>query len=631
MKHIYLMLIAAFFSFSTMSAQAVNLAIPGTLAETIAGMGYFTSLTVTGTLDSSDFMTLGDILNLETLDISGVTVVNNRVPTNAFFNALNLQSVKLPPAVTSIGAYAFCGCSKLAQLELPASLKVIDIYAFTQCSKLTPLDLPASLEKIGSASFANCILLTQIYIPSNVSFIGPSAFSYTNVTAFTVDPASQYFIAENGVLFNKDKTILYFYPGQKTALDYTIPSTVETLAYGSFNGISRLRTITIPASVQELYELPFTSCSDLTNIQVAAENLNYASLNGVLFNKEKTILIKAPMQKGGIFEVPASVSYIAEYAFHGNRNMEEIILPQNLDSIGAYAFDGCSNLGSLNLPEDLKEIQVGAFSSCQQFERMLVPLNVDSLPHDVFKGNGYLKTLILPSKLKYFEYTNLNSCGNIDSIWINAIIPPVVPAPYDFTRIETIYSTLYVPQGSLAAYSSHDFWKHFPIEEIEYSLELSDNSFNSEIAGLESEFSINSNTEWTISANQNWIHISKQKGWFDGKIEITVDANSGITREGVITVSGLGVESKTIEIQQAGLASAINEPDAESVKISLDPQGSYLWVENASGLKLSVYSISGECLVMTDLKSDYEVLDMQNMPSGIYLVKAGMHSVKVSK
>lgn len=163
------------------------------------------------------------------------------------------------------------------------------------------------------------------------------------------------------------------------------------------------------------------------------------------------------------------------------------------------------------------------------------------------------------------------------------------------------------------------------------TMELSDNSFNSEIARLESVFSINSNTEWTISANQNWIHISKQKGCFDGTIGITIDANSGIIREGVITVSGQGVESKTIEIQQAGLASGINEKDEEAVKISLDQEKGYLQVENASGLKLSVYSISGECLMMKDLKSDYEAIDIQNLPSGIYLVKAGIHSVKVSK
>lgn len=631
MKHIYLMLIAAFFSFSTMSSQAVNLAIPGTLAETIAGMGYFTSLIVTGTLDSSDLMTLGDITNLETLDMSEVTVVNNRVPKSAFINDVYLKSVKLPTTVTEIGAYAFYGCANLAQLELPTSLKILEAHAFYNCSKLTQINFPASIEKIGFAAFANCSLISQIHIPSNVSFIGANAFSYTNVSSYTVDALNQYFTVDDGVLFNKNKTILYSYPTQKAAINYTIPSTVKTIDYGAISGIRNLRSITIPESVEELYDMPFSSCSSLSTIQVDANNLNYASLNGVLFNKEMTILIEAPMKKSGIFEVPATVSYISDYAFSGNKMIDEIILPQNLDSIGINAFFGCENLNSLLLPDNLKEIHTGAFNSCSQIQRVMVPLGVDSLPEDVFVRCLTLKTLILPSNLKYFSYTNLHKCSNIDSLWINAVIPPTVPAPYDFTYIDTIYSTLYVPKGSLAAYKNHNFWKHFPTEEIEYSLELSDNSFNSEIAGLTSEFSINSNTEWTISANQNWIHISKQKGWFDGKIGITVDANSGITREGVITVSGLGAESKTIEIQQAGLANGINEPDEESVKISLDRQGDYLSVENASGLKLSVYSISGECLIMKDLKSDYEVLDIQSMPSGIYLVKAGMHSVKVSK
>lgn len=631
MKYFYLILMAALLNTHSMSALTVHITTPGTLDDAIAGQGTIKDLTVTGTIDSTDFMTMGDIFVLENLDLSGATVVNNRVPREAFIFHFYLTSVILPPTVTGIGAYAFCNCSKLAQLELPTSLKVIDTYAFAMCSKLTQLDLPASVEKIGGASFVSCILLSQIHIPSNVSYIGPTAFSYNNVTAYTVDALNQYFTVQDGVLFNKDMTILCFYPSQKTALSYTIPATVETLAYGAFDGIGRLRTINIPASVKEIYVRPFTSCPDLTTIQVDADNLNYASLNGVLFNKEMTILIKAPVQKNGVFEVPASVRYISEYAFHGNGNMEEIILPQDLDSIGAYAFSGCLSLGSLNLPEHLKEIQVGAFSSCKQFERMMIPTGIDSLPVDVLLNCESLKTLILPSALKNFSYTNLNGCSAIDSIWTNSTVPPTVSTPFNFSRIDTIYSTLYVPKGSLAAYKSHNFWKHFPTAEIDYTLELSDNSINSEIAGLESNVSINSNTEWTISSSQNWIHVSKQKGWFDGTIEITIDANSGITRQGAVTVSGLGVESKTIEIHQAGLASGINEPDAESVKISMDRERNFLYLENASGLKLSIYNISGECLIMKDLKSDYEVLDMQNMPSGIYLVKAGLHSVKVSK
>lgn len=631
MKHVYIILTAVLFSFSSLTAQTVHVTVPGSLDDEIDGLGQIHDLTVTGTIDSSDFMTLGDIFTLENLDLSGATVVNNRVPRETFFYQFFLVSVKLPPTVTAIGAYAFLGCSNLVELELPASLKVIDIYAFAQCSKLTQLDLPASVEKIDAASFVNCSKLAQVNIPSNVSYIGPVAFCYTNITAFTADPSNQYFTAEDGVLFNKAKTILYFYPSKKTAIIYTIPSGVETISYGAFDGIANLSTINIPASVKEIYIRPFGSCPNLTTIQVDPDNLNYASLSGILFNKEKTTLIKAPMQKNGIYEVPASVRYISEYAFYGNQYMEEIILPQNLDSIGAYAFASCVTLASLNLPENLKKIHLGAFSSCKKFERMMVPMGVDSLPVDVFVRNELLKTLILPSGLKFFSYTNLNFCDNMDSIWINAVIPPSIPAPFYFDEIETTNSTLYVPKGSLAAYSSHDFWKHFPIEEINYTLELSDNSINSELAGLVSDFSINSNTEWTISSNQNWIHINKLKGWFDGEIGVTIDANSGTARQGAVTVTGLGVESKTVEIHQAGLASGIDTPMEEEVKISLDPESNYLWVENASGLKLTVYSISGECLIMKDLKSDHETLDMQNVPSGIYLVKAGVYSVKVSK
>ena len=104
---------------------------------------------------------------------------------NLYLNNELVQDLTIPEGVTSIGNYAFYGCSSLTNIEIPSSVKIIGDWVFRGCSSLISIEIPSSVKIIGDWAFSNCSSLTNIEIPSSVTSIGEYAFygcsSLTNI------------------------------------------------------------------------------------------------------------------------------------------------------------------------------------------------------------------------------------------------------------------------------------------------------------------------------------------------------------------------------------------------------------------------------------------------------------------
>ena len=108
-----------------------------------------------------------------------------------FYNCSRLKSINLPNSVTSIGAYAFYYCYNLKSITLPSSLKTIEQYAFYEASGWSEsLTLPSTITTIGAAAFGLCIPITSITIPYSVTSIGASAFNISSLTDIYVSWSS---------------------------------------------------------------------------------------------------------------------------------------------------------------------------------------------------------------------------------------------------------------------------------------------------------------------------------------------------------------------------------------------------------------------------------------------------------
>ena len=177
----------------------------------------------------------------------------------------------------------------------------------------------------GAYTFSMCNNLTSITIPSTVSYINFfNFFSIEKLEAFRVDDDNNYYSSEAGVLYNKDKSILYFSPCNKRG-SFTIPSSVETIADRAFFR-SQLSELTIPNSVTKIDEMAFSYCMNLSSVVI-----------------------------------PNSITEIAQRTFSSCNNLTSLIIPNSVTSIGWLALEGCRNLTSLVIPASVTEIALKAF------------------------------------------------------------------------------------------------------------------------------------------------------------------------------------------------------------------------------------------------------------------------------
>ena len=140
-----------------------------------------TNLTITGTIDATDFKAMRDDMPLlATLDLSGATIAEytgtegtanttsitypkNTVPENAFLGKLSLTTITLPVGTTAIADYAFYFCKGLTgTIDLPTSIKSIGNLAFTYCSGISAVTIPASVTSMGTMAFMSCSALLNV-------------------------------------------------------------------------------------------------------------------------------------------------------------------------------------------------------------------------------------------------------------------------------------------------------------------------------------------------------------------------------------------------------------------------------------------------------------------------------------
>ena len=143
----------------------------------------------------------------------------------------------------------------------------------------------------------------------------------------------------------------------------TIPDSVTSIGSGAFQNCTSLTSITIPDSVTSIGIGAFYNCTSLTKIEVGVENVNYANVSGVLFNKDKTLLHAYPAGKAGAnYVIPDSVTSIGNYAFAFCESLTSITIPDSVTSIGDYAFRDCNSLTSVTFQGVAPSVGSEAFS-----------------------------------------------------------------------------------------------------------------------------------------------------------------------------------------------------------------------------------------------------------------------------
>ena len=172
----------------------------------------------------------------------------------------SVKKVVIEDDVTSIGNYAFSGCSSLTDITLPSSVTSIKSCAFYKCSQLASIEIPSSVTSIGNSAFQNCTGLTSITIPESVTSIGDSAFrNCTGLTSITISDR----VTSIGN---------YVFWGCSNLTSIVIPDSVTSIGVLAFNDCSSLTSITIPDSVTSIGYAAFSDCSSLKIISLSCKS-----------------------------------------------------------------------------------------------------------------------------------------------------------------------------------------------------------------------------------------------------------------------------------------------------------------------------------------------------------------------
>ena len=343
----------------------------------------------------------------------------------AFWGCTSLKSLVIPDSVTSIGNEAFSGCRSLRCVVISDGVISIGNYAFWGCKSLKSLVIPDSVTHIGNGAFNGCESLENLVLPESVVSIIGNPFSGWNGELKCLSP---YFIYEDKVLFDKDKSKIIAFRDKNTT-SYVIPDSVSCIEFGAFWKCYSLKRLVLPDSVSSIGDWAFWNCRSLTDI-VIPDSVN--SIGDRVFSgccSLKSLVI------------PDSVSSIGERAFEDCTSLSSLVIPDGVTCIGNCAFRGCYSLSNIVIPNGVTSIEDCAFSRCKSLVEVVIPDSVTSIGYWAFDGCRSLNDIIIPDSVNSIGYSAFEDCSSLSSL----VIPNSVTSigdrafwgcsfPYDFKQ-----------------------------------------------------------------------------------------------------------------------------------------------------------------------------------------------------
>ena len=233
---------------------------------------------------------------------------------------------------------------------------------YSQRDLITKVEISAGITDIGDNAFSECSSLTSISIPNSITTIKNSAFW-----------------------------------GCSSLTSISIPNSVTTIGNYAFKECFSLTSISISNSVTTIGGNALDGCSSLERIEVSPDNLNFSSdSDGVLFSKDKTVLIKYPEgKKEKAYSIKSSVTTIGNDAFYGCSSLTSITIPDSVTTIGERAFEYCSSLTSVIISDSVTTIGKEAFSGCSKLSFVYFKGKEDiTCGNDVFSSYNYITVFV---------------------------------------------------------------------------------------------------------------------------------------------------------------------------------------------------------------------------------------------
>lgn len=364
----------------------------------------------------------------ETITISGDTYAVKKIEASSF-NDVNITSVEIPASITSIGDYAFYGCTSLRQIDIPSTVKHIGVEAFTGTPFLGEFEINGDEMMLISFNADTCPngIYTCTDTENKKIFLGD--LLYTAQDTFP-DLENVYLLADNAFYgsdietINLPETLQYIGDtafGGCALSEINLPQNLLTIGDNAF-GYTSLTNVTIPATVEQIGSNPFVGCFALTGISVNSNNKYYTSIAQKSLIEIGTNTLITGLNNATI---PTGITTIADYAFAGVTSIPTTI-PDSVTTIGDYAFlidddvqplaedETTEELLNITLPASLTYLGVGAFANRSNIKSINIPSLITTIYDSTFSNCENLETVTLNDKIERiedyaFEYTKVSN------------------------------------------------------------------------------------------------------------------------------------------------------------------------------------------------------------------------------